>query len=78
MSTQPNSTPTLDLDPRDVARTLEPLERATMLPPAAFATAAVFDWELENIFRGWVCVGHVSVVDEPGKFVVRELGTDSI
>jgi Rieske 2Fe-2S family protein len=30
------------------------------------------------VFRGWVCVGHVSAVDEPGKFVTRELGPDSV
>jgi Rieske 2Fe-2S family protein len=68
----------LPLDPRQVARTQEPVERASMLPPAAFADAAVFDWELDNIFRGWVCAGHVSAVDEPGKFIVRELGGDSV
>ncbi len=69
---------TLPLDVREVARTLEPVERATMLPPAAFADPAVFEWELERIFRGWVCVGHASAVDAPGKFVTRELGTDSV
>ncbi len=69
---------TLPLDPQDVARTLEPVERATMLPPAAFASQDVFAWELDNIFRGWVCIGHVSAVDAPGKFVMRELGPDSI
>jgi glycine betaine catabolism A len=73
------STPTaLPLEPDEVARTQEPVERATMLPPAAFAAAGVFEWELENIFRGWVCVGHVSAVDAPGKFVMRELGPDSV
>src|SRR5215210_260716 len=71
-------TPQLELDPRDVARTMEPVERATMLPPAAFADPGVFAWELEAIFRGWVCVGHASAVDEPGKFVMRELGPDSV
>jgi glycine betaine catabolism A len=68
----------LDLDPRDVARTQAPVERATMLPPAAFVSEGVFAWELESIFRGWVCVGHISSVDEPGKFVMRELGPDSV
>lgn len=68
----------LPLDPREVTRTLKPVERATMLPPGAFADPAVFDWELDNIFRGWVCAGHVSAVDEPGKFVMRELGGDSV
>jgi phenylpropionate dioxygenase-like ring-hydroxylating dioxygenase large terminal subunit len=72
-------TPTaLPLDPHEVARTQAPVERATMLPPAAFCDPAVFDWELETIFRGWVCVGHVSAVDAPGKFVTRELGPDSV
>ena len=78
MSTKPNSTIQLDLDPRDVARTQQPVERATMLPPAAFADPGVLEWELDQIFRGWVVAGHVSAVDEPGKFLVRELGTDSV
>ncbi len=71
-------TKTLPLDPHEVTRTLEPVERATMLPPGAFAEPAVFDWELDNVFRSWVCVGHVSAVAEPGMFVTRELGTDSV
>lgn len=70
--------PALNLDPRDVALTRQPVERATMLPPAAFVDQGVFEWELEEIFRGWVCAAHVSAVDAPGKFVVRELGTDSV
>jgi glycine betaine catabolism A len=70
--------PSLDLDPRDVALTQQPVERATMLPPAAFVERGVFDWELDRIFSGWVCAGHLSAVDEPGKFVVRELGHDSV
>lgn len=77
MSTQ-SSPAKLDLDPGEVARTQAPLERATMLPPPAFVDDDVFAWELENIFRGWVCVGHLSSVDEPGKYVVRELGPDSV
>jgi glycine betaine catabolism A len=68
----------LPLNPDEVARTLAPVERATMLPPAAFASPDVFAWELDNLFRGWVCVGHASAVDAPGKFVMRELGPDSV
>ena len=41
-------------------------------------TRRVLDWELDQIFRGWICAGHISAVDEPGKFLVRELGTDSV
>ncbi len=63
----------------DLEATLQPLERATMLPPAAFLEPAVLDWELANIFRaGWVCAGHVSAVAEPGAFVRREVGGESI
>jgi glycine betaine catabolism A len=69
---------TLSLDPRDVEATLEPLERATMLPPAAFVEPSVFEWELERIFGGWICAGHASRVAEPGSYVMREIGPDSV
>src|SRR6476619_6427517 len=68
----------LNLDPVGVAATLEPLERATMLPQGAFIDPTVFEWEREHIFRGWICVGHASLVSEPGSFVMRELGADSV
>jgi len=71
-------THTLDLDPRDVQATLEPLERATMLPPRAFVDPGVFEWELERIFGGWTCVGHSSLVADPGSYVMRELGGRSV
>jgi glycine betaine catabolism A len=72
------ATTTLDLDPREVEATLMPVERATMLPPPAFVDEDVFDWEVETIFRGWVCVGHATLVTEPGSYVMREIGTDSV
>jgi glycine betaine catabolism A len=68
----------LDLDRADVEATLEPLERATMLPPRAFVDPAVFEWELGQIFSGWICVGHRSQVAEPGNYVMREVGADSV
>jgi Rieske 2Fe-2S family protein len=78
LRTDPHSTASLDLDPRDLALTQQPLERATMLPPRAFTAPGVFVWEMENVFTGWVCAGHVSALDVPGKFVTRELGPDSV
>jgi phenylpropionate dioxygenase-like ring-hydroxylating dioxygenase large terminal subunit len=78
LSTQPHTGFALDLDPREVEATLEPLERATMLPPRAFVDAGVFEWELETIFSGWVCMGHASRVAEPGSYLMREIGTDSV
>ena len=61
-----------------MAETLRPLERATMLPPAAFTDPSVFEWELANLFSGWICVGHSSQVAEPGSFLMREIGLDSV
>ena len=41
--------------------TLQPLERATMLPKAAFLDPAVLAWEQANIFSGgWIVTAHVS------------------
>jgi Rieske 2Fe-2S family protein len=49
-----------------------------MLPPRAFVDPEVLDWELETIFRGWICVGHASRVAEPGSYMMREIGPDSV
>src|SRR4051812_50013575 len=49
-----------------------------MLPPRAFVDPGVFEWELEQIFRAWVCVGHLSRGSEPGEDMMREVGTDSV
>jgi Rieske 2Fe-2S family protein len=68
----------LDLDLRDVEATLEPLERATMLPPRAFVDLAVLDWELERIFGSWTCVGHASLLAEPGSYLMRDCGGQSV
>ena len=68
----------LTLDPREVAETLQPVERATMLPPAAFADPSVLEWELDNLFGGWICLGHVSAVAEPGAYLMREIGPTSV
>ncbi len=73
-----NGGPRLPLDPADVGRTMVPVERATMLPPAAFTDPAVLDWELEHIFSGWVCMGHVSAVAEQGSYLMREIGATSV
>jgi glycine betaine catabolism A len=70
---------TLPLSIHDLERTREPLERATMLPGAAFTNPAVLEWELERVFRGgWICVGHVDQVRERGDFVMAEFGSESV
>jgi glycine betaine catabolism A len=71
-------TPALTLDRSEVERTLEPLERASMLPPSAFTDSSVLDWELAGVFgREWICACHVSAVAEPGAWVTREVGDQS-
>src|SRR5690349_17403666 len=74
-----NGNGSLPLSPDDIARALRPLEAASMLPPAAFVDQAVFDWEMRHLFAGgWICLGHVSQVEEQGKFIRREIGPDSV
>ena len=69
----------LPLDRSDIAKTLQPLERASMLPPGAFTDREVFEWEVENLFAdGWICLGHISQVNEKGKYLMREIGNDSV
>jgi glycine betaine catabolism A len=68
----------LPLDAAAVEATLQPLERASMLPPRAFTDSAVLGWELATIFgEGWICAGHVSSVSEPGAYLMREIGDQS-
>jgi len=68
----------LPLEREDILKTRQPLEHASMLPPRAFTDQGVFEWELDNLFRGWICVGHISEVAEQGKYLMREIGSDSV
>jgi Rieske 2Fe-2S family protein len=68
----------LHLDPADVRATLQPVERASMLPPAAFVDPGVLEWEIDNVFSGWICLGHASVLAEPGNWLMREIGPSSV
>jgi Rieske 2Fe-2S family protein len=78
MSTPAATHGKLGLDPRDVELTLQPVERATMLPPAAFTDESVLSWEIDNLFNGWVCMGHAGSVAEQGSFLMREIGDTSV
>ncbi len=49
-----------------------------MLPPASFADPAVLSWEIERLYAGWVCLGHASLVAEPGSYLMREIGETSV
>ena len=48
------------VDPAALDLVLQPHERALTLPPEAYASQDVFDWEIEILFEGsWMCVGRV-------------------
>jgi Rieske 2Fe-2S family protein len=69
----------LPLSAAEVERTRRPVERATMLPGAAFTDPRVLEWEIDNLFQGgWVCVGHADQVRERGDFVMADLGRESV
>jgi glycine betaine catabolism A len=41
----------------DLAAALAPFGKSRMLPRQAYVDPAVFEWEQQNIFSGWTCVG---------------------
>ena len=43
-----------------VAAAMAPFGQSRMLPREAYVDQAVFEWEQQNIFSGWRCVGHAS------------------
>lgn len=68
----------LPLRRAEVEETIQPLERARMLPGAAFTDGEVLEWELANLFAGgWICAAHVSAVGGPGAYVAREFGAEA-
>ena len=51
-----------------------PLERAETLPPEAYFSPAVYDLEVERIFRrDWLCVGRVDQVPNPGDYITADI-----
>jgi phenylpropionate dioxygenase-like ring-hydroxylating dioxygenase large terminal subunit len=71
--------PHLPLSADDVELTMLPLERATQLPPRAFTDPDVLAWELEHVFRrGWLGACHIDQLAGRGRFVMVELGGESV
>ncbi len=61
------------------AGTRAPIGRATGLDPRAYTDDGFFAVERQLVFeRGWVCVGLAADVAEPGRLIVRALGSRSI
>ncbi len=62
------------LDPAAFQSALSPLEEATTLPAQAFTDDAVYDREVERVFRGhWLCIGRVDQVANPGDWKTVDL-----
>ncbi|MBO0732561.1 MAG: hypothetical protein J2P57_25095, partial [Acidimicrobiaceae bacterium] len=46
-----------------------PLGLARTMPPAAYRSPELYELEVSELFRpGWIVVGHVSEVPEPGDY----------
>jgi Rieske 2Fe-2S family protein len=61
------------LDRAEVELALQPFGSSRMLPREAYLDEAVLEWERENFFGGWVCVGRSDDVASGG-LVAQSLG----
>jgi len=50
----------------DLAASLAPFGQSRMLPREAYVDPKVFEWEKQNIFSGWHCVGHAGDLEGVG------------
>ncbi len=71
----------------DLAASLAEFGSSRMLPRASYSDPAVFEWERQNIFSSWICVGHASdlaaagsqrAVDTPEAGVLLVRGDDDV
>lgn len=62
----------------DLAASLAPFGQSRMLPREAYVDPAVFEWEKQNIFAGWHCVGHAGDLDGVGAQKAVGSGKDGI
>jgi phenylpropionate dioxygenase-like ring-hydroxylating dioxygenase large terminal subunit len=64
---------------RDLASIRRPLEEATTLPGRFYHDPAIHREELQRIFTSmWLCVGREEEVADPGDFLTRSVGTESV
>jgi Rieske 2Fe-2S family protein len=62
----------------ELAAALAPFGQSRMLPPAAYTSAAVFDWERQHFFGGgWTCAGHAARLPAPGDQLAVPAGAGS-
>src|ERR1700727_3069017 len=72
----PRAYPPAPVDPAALATALLPFGESRMLPPAAYTSAEVFDWERRHFFGGgWTCAAHSSRLPAAGDQLAGETGS---
>ncbi len=67
------------IDPSSLDPVTRPLDLARTLPGAAYASAAVFDWERRHFLDGsWLCVARANDVSAPGDQRAVPAGSTSL
>src|SRR2546422_8820982 len=76
LAAQPLSPPDLE---RELATIRLPLEEATTLPGRLYHDPAIYEQELRDIFsKMWLCVGREEDIAQPGDFLTRTVGQESV
>ena len=64
-----------EIEPKEIEQVRLPLEEAWTLPPKSYTSFEVFESEQNNVFsKDWICVGHTSLLAEPGDYRCVEIG----
>ena len=66
------------VDPAAIARALAPFGSSRMLPPEAYTSAEVFEWEQANFFSGWHCIGRSADIAEAGMQRADRVGDTTV
>src|ERR1700678_4807646 len=75
MNRSPRAFPPAPVDPAALATALLPFGGGRVLPPAAYTSAEVFDWERRHFFGGgWTCAAHSSRLPAVGDQRAVETG----
>jgi glycine betaine catabolism A len=66
------------IDPAALEPALRPFGQSHMLPRAAYVEQAVLDWEMDNFFGGWMCVGRSADLGKVGSQTAVKVGKGSV
>lgn len=66
------------LSSADLDRCLAPFGESRMLPPAAYTSEEVFQWERQHFFTGWQCIGRSDEIAEAGMQRADKVGDTTV